>query len=194
MHRLTPLPTLLLWFSDIVPARSTAENRCVSSMDSELNTILYAVGMKRTLWSALSLAVIGSLGLVSSCSSAAETEDPSVTGRRLVTEFLTILVSEDRQQLDDFLADGFQLQRADGSGATKSEYLDAPAKVTAFSIGDDLTAVRDGDLLTVRWSVEVEETVAGSPLSGGNAPRLSVFVWGGDRWQMIAHANFNLPA
>jgi len=137
--------------------------------------------------------VVGGAVLLSSCGSPSTLDDPAATGRELVTEFLTILGTDDTERLDDFLADGFQLLRANGSGATKAEYLANPAVVETFTIGEDLIAVQDGDVLTVRWSVALDESIAGTDYATNDAPRLSVFVRDGDDWRLIAHANFNLP-
>lgn len=131
---------------------------------------------------------------LSACSEPERLADPSTTARELVTEFLTILSTEEAPGLDDFLADGFQLQRADGTGATKVEYLANHAVVESFELGDEISAVQSGDLLTVRWTVVVEEAVSGQPLSRQEAPRLSVFVRDDGEWHLLAHANFNLPA
>lgn len=120
--------------------------------------------------------------------------DPVATGRELATEFLTILADEDLTALDAFLDPSFQLQRADGSGATKVEYLENPAKVQAFELGPTVIAVQSGDVLTVRWSVIIDETINGKQIEKGEAPRLSSFVWRGDRWRLLSHANFVLPS
>jgi hypothetical protein len=128
------------------------------------------------------------------CSNETELADPAATGRELVTEFLTLLGTEEAAGLDDFLAEGFQLQRADGTGATRAEYLDNHAVVESFTIGESLIAVQQDDLLTVRWSVVVDETVEGTEFSSDEAPRLSVFVLEDGDWKMLAHANFNRPA
>lgn len=120
--------------------------------------------------------------------------DPAATGRELATEFLTILQSADLGALDEFLAPGFQLQRADGSGATKAEYLEKPASVQQFELGTNVSAVQQGEVLTVRWTVVITEVINGQPGATGEAPRLSTFLWSDGRWRMISHANFNLPA
>ncbi|MEQ8717640.1 MAG: nuclear transport factor 2 family protein [Acidimicrobiales bacterium] len=120
--------------------------------------------------------------------------DVDATGRELATEFLTILQGGDTDVLGDFLADGFQIQRADGSGATKAEYLENPAEVGDFTLGDSVTAVQQGDVLTVRWTLEVSEAIDGTDFSGNEAPRLSTFVYVDGRWRLLSHANFNLPA
>lgn len=130
---------------------------------------------------------------LSACSGSEQLADPAATARDLVTEFLTILSTDEAPGLDDFLADGFQLQRADGTGATKAEYLVNHAVVESFELGDEISAVQSGDLLTVRWTVVVEEAVSGQQLSRQEAPRLSVFVRDDGEWQLLAHANFNLP-
>ena len=120
--------------------------------------------------------------------------DPSATGRELATEFMTVLQQGDRDGLADLLADGFVIQRADGSTATRDEYLAAPITVTSFELGPDVLGVQDGDVLVVRWSVEAAEATAGGVLGEQLAPRLSTFVWRDGEWRMVSHANFNLPA
>ncbi|MEN9506423.1 MAG: hypothetical protein RI958_2349 [Actinomycetota bacterium] len=143
---------------------------------------------------AVSALALTAAALVTSCSSTDPVDDPAATGRELVTEFLTILQSDDPDTLEDFLADSFQLQRADGTGATKAEYVaDAPT-IDTFTISDTLTAVHDGDLLTVRWAVVIEETIDGAEYSEAEAPRLSTFVREDDDWHLVSHANFNTPS
>lgn len=128
------------------------------------------------------------------CSSSESLPDPEATGRELVTEFLSLLSTEEAPGLEEFLAEGFQLQRADGTGATKDEYLVEHSVVKSFELGDELVAVQDGDVLTVRWSVAVDSTISGEAQSTADAPRLSVFVRSGSAWKLIAHSNFNSPS
>lgn len=143
---------------------------------------------------AVSALVLTGAMLVTSCGSTESLDDPTATGLELVTEFLTILQSDDSAALEEFLADSFQLQRADGSGATKAEYVANAPSIDTFTISDTLIAVHDGDLLTVRWAVVIEETIDGTEYSKAEAPRLSTFVRDGDDWHLVSHANFNAPA
>jgi len=121
-------------------------------------------------------------------------KDPSTTGRQLTDEFLTILQKGDTAALAKYLDPAFQLQRADGTGVTKSEYLANPAVVGQYRIGDDLRATQNGDVLAVRWKVSSDLQVDGTPYAATEAPRLSTYHWNGKRWQLLAHANFNKPA
>ena len=117
--------------------------------------------------------------------------DPSVTGREVSTEFLTILQNADVDALDRFLADGFQLQRTDGTGATKADYLLNPAQVNDFMLGETVIGVQDDDVLTVRWTVTVDSVINGQPAGTTEAPRISTYVWDEGRWRLVSHANFN---
>jgi ketosteroid isomerase-like protein len=126
--------------------------------------------------------------------SAPKLKDPAATGEKLATKFLTLLQTKDVKGLAAFLDPSFQLQRADGTGATKSEYVANPATVASFEIGPQLTAVQAGDVLTVRWQLEVDVQVDGTQYRTTEAPRLSVFRWDGRQWRMVSHANFNVPA
>ena len=143
--------------------------------------------------SVLALLLLGATGCGDSAS-APKLSQPDSTGRELVTEFLTILQRADRAELDAFLDPSFQIQRADGTGADKSTYLQSPATVTSFTVLPELEARQNDDVLTVRWSIEVDELVNGSLTLKGQAPRLSTFHWTGKRWQLLSHANFNLPS
>ena len=142
------------------------------------------------------LAVAMTVLALASCGSddaahAPTLADPAATGALLATEFLTILQGGDVDELDAYLADGFQLQRSDGTGATKVEYLTKPATVNDFMLGSEVVAVQQGDVLTVRWSVTVDEVVNGQVAGKEEAPRLSTFVWVDGRWRLLSHANFN---
>lgn len=144
------------------------------------------------------LGCVLSMLLVAACSSdssnAPTLDDPAVTGRELAVDFLDMLQRSDMAALEDFLAPGFQLQRADGSGYDRAEYLADPAVVTSFEVSDEVVASQQGDVLVVRWGAQVNEVAEGTELSDVYAPRLSTFVWIDGAWHLVAHANFNMPA
>ena len=117
--------------------------------------------------------------------------DPSATGRELATRFMTILQQQDGAALSAFLADGFVIQRADGSTATRDQYLASPISVSSFELGPDVLGVQDGDVLVVRWSVAASEATGAGAYGRTEAPRLSTFVWRDGAWRMVSHANFN---
>ena len=93
----------------------------------------------------------------------------------------------------DFLAAAYQIQRADGTGANRDEYLATDIKISSFEVGPDVTAVQEGDVITVRWSLMLNETINGKATSKVAAPRLSTFIWESGTWKLLAHANFNPP-
>jgi len=145
---------------------------------------------------AVALAVLA-LVLVSGASATRATSrpaprlaDPTATATRLVNRFFVLLVHKDRAGLQRFLSPAFQVQRADGSGAGKKEYLANLPTVTRFQI-TQLRATQAGATLVARYLAQVEGIVNGKPYTPGPAPRLSVFSWSGKRWQLAAHANFN---
>jgi len=121
---------------------------------------------------------------------ASAARSPSATGGELATEFMTIL--SEQAALEDFLADGFVIQRADGSTATRAEYLAAPIQVSTFELGEEVLGVQDGDVLVVRWAVKATEATDEGALAEDEAPRLSTFVWRDGTWRMVSHANFNV--
>jgi hypothetical protein len=148
------------------------------------------------LLAATSLALAG---CSSSSSKGGETtpapklENPSRTGRELVTAWLTALQEGDSEEIAASLAPNFQIQRADGSYSNRAEYIANPAKVDSFILGDQVVGKQRGDTLSVRWAVEVDEIINGQAFKQGEAPRLTGFAWNGERWQIVTYANFNLP-
>lgn len=122
--------------------------------------------------------------------------DPATTGRELAQRFLDILTQRDPgPALEEFLSPSFQLQRANGTYADREEYLDAPSSVVRATIlPDGFRAYQDGAVLTVRFSVDIAETVAGASLQSRQADRLAVFRRGTDGWKLVAWANFNPPS
>jgi Domain of unknown function (DUF4440) len=116
--------------------------------------------------------------------------DPTATASPLVNRFFNLIEHNDVKGLQRLLSPAFQLERADGSGGTKTEYLaDLPA-ITNFSISD-LKATQAGSVLIVRYQATIEGVVNGKPATPGPAPRLSVFSQNGKTWRLVAHANFN---
>ena len=113
-------------------------------------------------------------------------------GTELVEEFFNLLLDEDEKGLAKFLSPAFQIQRADGSYLNRDEYLEAPAKVESYEI-EDLRATKTGGVYVVRYDVVADVTIDGVQQSNAPAPRLSVFVKGKGGWQIVAHANFNVP-
>lgn len=108
----------------------------------------------------------------------------------LVTKLFQLLKDKDTAGLEAFLSPAFTLQRADGSSADKADFVQRPAEVIEFTISG-LTATQTDGLLVARYMADVVGTVNGRPYSPGPAPRLSVFIWDGTDWRLVAHANFN---
>lgn len=121
------------------------------------------------------------------------TATPVEQGRILATRFFRLLQRGDVTTLGAFLAPEFQLQRADGTGATKRQYLRAPADVERFALSR-FRATRAANTLVVRYWAVTSETIDGTAFSTTPAPRLSVFRLGPTGWRIVAHANFNAPS
>jgi len=112
------------------------------------------------------------------------------TAKPLVTKYFTLIKNKDKAGLDKFLSPAYELQRADGTGSNKADYLQNISTVQSFHL-TDFTASRAGDVLVVRYLADATGVVNGKPYSPGPAPRLTVFVHNGKHWQVVAHANFN---
>ena len=79
-----------------------------------------------------------------------------------------------------------QLELGGGQSAVLRS-VRAPALVQAAIT--DLVETRDGDLMVVRYALDIGGTLDGKAIAG-RAPRLTVFRKAGDAWLVVAHANF----
>ena len=128
---------------------------------------------------------------VSEAVDAPSAEDTLELGTQLATQFFTILAEPEAEKsaaLEAFLAPEFQIVRANGDLLGREAYLEAPADVEDFTIGD-VVATRGGDVIVVTYLIETTETIDGVE-QATTAPRLSVFRLVDGVWQLSAHANF----
>jgi Domain of unknown function (DUF4440) len=116
--------------------------------------------------------------------------NPTATATKLSNRFFTLIVNKDIGGLKRFLSPAFQVQRADGSGSGKKEWLAKLADIDKFTL-TDFHATQAGGALIVRYLATVEGTVNGRPYTPGPAPRLASYTWNGTRWQITSNANFN---
>jgi hypothetical protein len=123
-------------------------------------------------------------------SPAPSSEDAATVAQPLVNKLFQLLHDKDTTGMEAFLSPAFTLQRADGSSADKADFIQRPAEVDEFTISD-LAATQTGNVIVARYMADVVGTANGRPYSPGPAPRLSVFLWDGTDWQLVAHANFN---
>ena len=73
-------------------------------------------------------------------------DTPAVeTAKPLVTKFFTLIQNKDTAGLKKFMSAAFELERADGSGSNKADYLQNLSTVQSFN----LTDFNDGRLTTL---------------------------------------------
>ena len=151
---------------------------------------------RRVALVSVAIAIVGCLAALNAIAAPNATpRDASATtqkGTELVEKFFDLIKDGDADGLAKFLSPAFQLQRADGSFVTKDEYVADPAKVESYEI-DNLQATKAGNVIVVRYDVVADVTIDGVQQSQDPAPRLSVFAKGKKGYQIVAHANFNVP-
>jgi hypothetical protein len=115
---------------------------------------------------------------------------PGLTATQLLNRFFSSLATGDRARLGALLSPAWMIQRANGTSATRSQYLAAMPNVLQYRI-TDVVAQYARPTLVVRSKSSTQEPsgdgIAISPL----APRLSTFTWSDGRWRMTSHGNFN---
>jgi ketosteroid isomerase-like protein len=137
----------------------------------------------------VAMTVVG--GLIT-FNAAAEEDATMAAARQAVRAFTEAVASADVDALEAILAPEFQIMRANGIGYDRKGYLasELPAIDQSFERRlEDEVATSSGDLLVVRYWLVIEETIDGAPVAR-RAPRLTVFRRDGDRWLVVAHANF----
>ena len=122
--------------------------------------------------------------------SASGAANTTTTANQLVNRFFTLVEHRDIRGLDQFLSPAFQIERADGSGGTKTQYLSNLPTISSFSVSN-VVATRTGSALVATYLATIQGVVNGKTPTPGPAPRLSVFTRQGNTWQLVAHANFN---
>jgi ketosteroid isomerase-like protein len=109
-----------------------------------------------------------------------------------ILAFVDAVASGDSAKLSAVLAPEFQIMRPNGVGYGRAEYLAQGAltvRITGAPTIESLVATREDDLLVTRYLLHVVETIEGKTVEA-RAPRLSVFRRVGERWLIVAHANF----
>ena len=112
--------------------------------------------------------------------------------RLLVFRYLNDVKNKNVADLRRFLSPAFQIQRADGSRATKSQYLRDLPDVKSFKVRD-MIVTSAGSQLVATYQVASDQVINGKQFKAGYAPRITVFVKGARGWQLLGHANFNTP-
>jgi hypothetical protein len=94
------------------------------------------------------------------------------------------------EQLDAILAPEFQIQRADGNGFNKADYMKGGLpQIREIREITDVAATQHENIMVVRYRLTIQENVAGKPVEP-TGPRLTVFRREGSRWLVVAHSNF----
>lgn len=90
----------------------------------------------------------------------------------------------------DHLAPEFQLLRSDGKGYDKAQYLAGGlSKIDSTISIQEAVATEHNDLVVVRYVISLKASADGRTMQR-SAPRLTVLRRDGDRWLVVAHANF----
>ena len=153
--------------------------------------------MKRSTWivaAAIAAALVIGPSVIASTSSPArpapKLANPTAVATALSNRFFRLIVNKNVPALARFLSPAFQVQRADGSGSGKKEWLAKLADIDEFTL-TDFHATQKGGVLIVRYLATVKGTVNGRPYTPGPAPRIASYGWNGTRWQITSNANFN---
>lgn len=110
--------------------------------------------------------------------------------QRALHAVFAALMTGDSEKVRAFLAPEFQVQRSDGKGYDKEQYLALSIpKIAAMPAFRDLVVTRNGDIVVVRLMLEIEETINGK-VADRVSPQLMVFRITPNGWQVVAAANF----
>ncbi len=110
--------------------------------------------------------------------------------RQALATVFAALMTGDPEAVRPLLAPEYQVQRSDGRGYDKDDYLALSIpKLSAMPSFRDLAITRNGDIVVVRLMIEIEETINGK-VADRVSPQLMVFRITPEGWQVVAAANF----
>ena len=134
-------------------------------------------------------AVTGAVPVFAPATAEAQ-ENLEAQAKPAIEAWLDAVYKRDPAMIDAVLAPEFQLTRADGTTFDKAGYLATtlPIFETAPQI-EELSVTGTLDLFVARYLVTAKQTRDGVALQT-TAPRLSVFRKDGDKYLLVAHANF----
>jgi hypothetical protein len=138
---------------------------------------------------ALGLVLVGTASALAGNMAQAQAEVSEADALEALDPWVDALVTGDPAVVDKVLAEEFQILRSNGVGHDKASYLKALPKHAARPKFSDIMATGSSGTLVIRYKIETEQTIDGTPVSG-ISPRLSVFRKEAGHWLMIAHANF----
>jgi ketosteroid isomerase-like protein len=124
-------------------------------------------------------------------SSVAEAQEALETlAKPALDAWLEAVFKRDPALLDAVLAPEFQILRADGTAHDKAGYMaSALPVIEEMPQVDDLVVTGTPELFVARYLLVARQTRDGVAVEI-TAPRLSVFRKDGDRYRIVAHANF----
>ena len=147
------------------------------------------IGIRRWVLGLMAVSV-AIAGIVLPGRANADDESLVAEARGQLVAVFDALATGDPAKVAPFLAPEFQVQRSDGGGYGKEEYLALSIpKITSVPVFRDLVVTRNGDIVVIRLLLEIDEIIDGKQGSA-RSPQLMVFRMGPDRWQVIAAANF----
>ncbi|MCD6101440.1 MAG: nuclear transport factor 2 family protein [Candidatus Cloacimonetes bacterium] len=142
--------------------------------------------MKKIMLGLCSLLFI--LSIVS-CSQTNET--PFVDGEKLVRQLWSDFKKNNRDVLENWIADGFQSIHEDGARGGEEEIkLLMNLNLGEYTL-DNFKTTQNRNVVIVTYTVSTLETIEGKVLPTAPAQRLSVFKKIDNDWKWIAHANLN---
>src|SRR5215208_5399941 len=121
---------------------------------------------------ALELILAGAGSALAGSLAPAQAEVSEAEALNALDPWADALFTGDPAMVDQVLAEEFQILRSNGRGHDKASYLKALPKHTTRSKFSDIVATGNGATLVIRYKIEIEQTIDGTPVNG-IAPRLS---------------------
>ncbi|MEA3475674.1 MAG: nuclear transport factor 2 family protein [Candidatus Cloacimonadota bacterium] len=142
--------------------------------------------MKKTM---IRLGVILLILFIIGCTQTNEVA--SVDGEKLVRQLWSDFKRNNRDVLENWIADGFQSVHEDGARGGEEEIkLLMNLNLGEYTL-DNFKTTQNGNIVIITYTVSALETIEGKVLPTAPAERLSVFKKIGNDWKWIAHANLN---
>ena len=155
--------------------------------------------LRRTSAAVATAIAVGLVGVAGVAHGAADAPapkrlaNPDTTATQLLNRFFGALQADDAARMGALLSPAWMIQRANGTWATRDQYVAAMPDVRQYQIVDVMARYAAPTLVVRSRTATQEVNASGAMVTSPLAPRFSTFTWQDGRWRMTSHANFNPP-
>lgn len=159
---------------------------------------------RRTVIAAVSSAALAFAALTSTAAPASAADNgkqitcqtpgkgvkANAVAEQLVTKFFTLIKNKDQAAMSKFLDPAWLSLTSNGTSRDHKTFVAEMPTINDFAVAH-VTARLHDFLLSTRYMLKANGSIAGHPYSADFAPRLSTFTYCSGAWKMLSQGNFD---